>query len=411
MSEVKDEALMIVGKQIDDKLQIFEEKIKGGFDVSDIKADVQALTTKYAEMTLTKDAIEKLSGQMDAIQAAQKSQGDRMQARKSFTEVAQGLITEKSAQFEQLKTRDRNRFRFDIEDGQSHIVSKAVGTVTLSNVTGALPTSMGQLVDPLSRKLHIRSLIPNSPMTAATYSYPVVVDGEGAVAIQTEGSAKAQTDVDVTYEMRSPVEIAHFQRHSEQVLQDIPFLLSFVSNRMVEQLLNKEDNEILLGAGGSNRLSGILTGATAYAPTGSANVSTANRYSYLFNAISQLAQADVSPNGILINPYAYYEMLQIRTTALEYTAPVAGITFANDTLRFAGVPVYQSTAMATNSFCVGDWMEADFLTRSGITVDLSREDADNFTKNLVTVRVEERVGLAVYRPTSFIYGSFDDIAS
>ena len=131
----------------------------------------------------------------------------------------------------------------------------------------------------------------------------------------------------------------------------------------------------------------------------------------MFNAISQLAQADVTPNGILVNPYAYYEMLQIRTSTYEYTAPVAGISFVNDTIRFAGVPVYQSTAMATNSFCVGDWMEADFLTRSGITVDLSREDADNFTKNLVTVRVEERVGLAVYRPTAFIYGSFDDIAS
>lgn len=411
MSEVKDEALKIVEKQIDDKLQIFEEKIKGGFDVSDIKADVQALTTKYAEMTLTKDAIEKLSGQMDAIQAAQKSQGDRMQARKTFTEVAQGLISDKQSQFEALKTRDRNRFRFDIEDGQSHIVSKAVGTVTLANVTGDLPTQMGQLVAPLSRKLHIRSLIPNSPMTAATYSYPVVVDGEGSVTIQTEGSAKGQTDVDVTYEMRSPVEIAHFQRHSEQVLQDIPFLLSFVSNRMVEQLLIKEDSEILLGAGGSNRLSGILTGATAYAPTGSANVSTANRYNYVFNSISLLAQADVSPNGILVNPHSYYEMLQIVDTNKAYTAPIAGLTFANDTLRFAGVPVYQSTAMATNAFCVGDWMEADFLTRSGITVDLSREDADNFTKNLVTVRVEERVGLAVYRPTSFIYGSFDDIAS
>lgn len=411
MSEVKDEALKIVEKQIDDKLVAFEEKVKAGFDTSDIKLEVQNLTTKFAEMTLTKDAIEKLSGQMDAIQAAQKSQGDRMQANKTFTQVAQELITEKSAQFEQLKTRDRNRFRFDVEDGQAHIVSKTVGTVTLSNVSGALPTQMGQLVAPLSRKLHIRSLIPNSPMTAATYSYPVVVDGEGTVGIQTEGSSKSQTDVDVIYELRNPVEIAHFQRHSEQVLQDIPFLLSFVSNRMVEQLLNKEDNEILLGAGGSNRLSGILTGATAYAPTGSANVSTANRYSYLFNSISQLAQADVSPNGILVNPYAYYEMLQIVDSNRAYTAPVAGIVFANDTLRFAGVPVYQSTAMATNSFCVGDWMEADFLTRSGITVDLSREDADNFTKNLVTVRVEERVGLAVYRPTSFIYGSFDDIAS
>lgn len=408
MSEITLEAKQALEGVISEKLNAFEQKIKAGFDTSDLKSELTNLSQKYAE---NESNLGKLVSQMDTLTAKANSDEERIRKGRSFNEVAKELIQSKSVAFDTFKAKDATKFRFEIEDGQRHIIQKAVGSVTLGNVVGDLPTEIGQVVSPLSRKVHVRSLIPNSPMTAATYSYPVFVDGEGTVGIQTEGGAKSQTDVDIEYKELSPIVIAHWQRHSEQVLSDIPWLLSFVSNRMVEQLLNKEDDEILSGAGGSNRLNGILTQATAYAPTGTANTANANRYSYLFNAIAQLAQSDVQANGILVNPYAYYEMLQIVSTDKSYTAPIAGFSVVNDVLRFVGVPVIQSTAMTTNSFLVGDFNEADLRIKNGITVDLSREDADNFTKNLVTIRVEERLGLAVYRPASFITGSFNAIAS
>lgn len=408
--EQNTEALKVVENAIDNKLKQFEAKLQEGNKDESIQSELKNLSEKYSELSGTAKQLGELSAQLDSISAKQKTEGEARQILKSFNQVASDMITAKKTQFDNFAAKESRSFRFDIENGQNHLTSKAVGTVTLSNVSGELPTQIGNMVAPLSRKLHIRSLITNSPMTAATYSYPVLSDGEGTVGIQTEGSAKAQTDVDVEFKEKSPIVIAHWQRHSEQVLSDIPQLLSYVSGRMVEQLLNKEDAEILLGAGGSNRLDGILTGATAYVPTGSANVSTANRYSYLFDSISKLAQIDSMATGILINPYAYYEMLQVRSSDLVYTAPTS-ITFEGGTLRFAGVPVYQSTAMAANAFCVGDWSEVDLRIKNGISVDLSREDGDNFTKNLVTVRVEERIGLAVYRPASFIYGTFTTIAS
>jgi HK97 family phage major capsid protein len=402
------EALKIVEKQIDEKLVAFEGKIKGNFDTTDIKNELNALTVKFAEVTMQKDAVEKLSTQLDAIQTAQNLQGQSKI--KSFNDIASDIFKEKQAELDRLKT-NRGNFEFEVKKGQDSLINKTVGTVTLANVSGALPTTIGNVVSPLARKVHIRSLLSNSPITGATYSYPVIIDGEGSVGIQTEGSAKAQTDYDVTYELRSPIVFAHFQRYSNQILEDIPFLMNYISGRMIEQLLVKEDDEILNGAVGANRLAGILPSATAYVPTGSANVSTANRYSYLFDSISKLAQLNISASAILVNPYAYYEMLQIRTTALEYTAPVAGLTFNNGGLQFAGVPIVQSTAMAANAFCVGDWKEADLLTKSGMSVQMSTEDGDNFTKNLVTIRVEERIGLAIYRPTAFVYGTFTTIAS
>lgn len=397
---------------VDERLKKYEEQEKlssKGIDES-VKNQLNNLMEKHDEVSAQ---IKKLGEQQDAIELAAKRTNQSFENRKkSFYEDLAEQAEENKEQLSRILNRKSRGISMDIESGQDMIFAKAVGNVTSSNVTGTMPTQFSNMLNQLpTRKVHIRSLIPSVPLTDAIYSFPRYAVGEGSVGIQTEGSAKAQTDVDVTYVTASPIVIAHFQRHSEQVLQDVPRLLAFTSGRMVEMLLDKEDDEILNGPGGSNRLNGIITQATAYAPTGTANTANADRFSYLINAISQLAQANWTPNGILVNPYAYYELLQVKTTAKEYTAPLAGLTYLDNTLRLCGVPLYPSTACATNAFTVGDWSQAEFLVKNAIQVDISREDSDNFQKNLVTIRVEERCGLAVYQPSAFITGSWTALAS
>jgi hypothetical protein len=41
-----------------------------------------------------------------------------------------------------------------------------------------------------------------------------------------------------------------------------------------------------------------------------------------------------------------------------------------------------------------------------IEVMIANQNADDFEKNLLTLRVEERLALAVKRPASFITGTF-----
>lgn len=398
-------------KAVDERLEKYKEQEKlssKGADES-LKAQLNNLLEKNTEVSAQ---IEKLGKQQDAIELAQKRTNENFDRAKSFGEVLGDSFGNQKATIDEIKDRLKRNARFEIGNGQEYMRNKTVGTITLGNVTGALPTTISpNMVMPNERKTHIRSLMMNSRMTDATYSYPVFTDKEGTLGIQTEGSAKSKLDYNVEYKVVSPIVLAATATMSTQILSDIPRLQSYVTQRMVEQLLVKEDSEILSGAGGSNRLNGILTQASAYAPTGSANTSAADRYSYLLNAISQLAQLDYSPNGIIVNPYAYYELLQVKTTTKEYTAPLAGITFLDGTLRIAGLPIYQTTALAANAFVVGDWSQAEFLTKDAITVDISTENSDNFEKNLVTIRVEERVGLAVEKPAAFLTGSWTALAS
>jgi HK97 family phage major capsid protein len=63
--------------------------------------------------------------------------------------------------------------------------------------------------------------------------------------------------------------------------------------------------------------------------------------------------------------------------------------------------------MALGAFLVGSFrFGATLYDRMGIEVLLSSENADDFEKNLLTMRAEQRLALAVKRPASFISGTF-----
>jgi len=64
-------------------------------------------------------------------------------------------------------------------------------------------------------------------------------------------------------------------------------------------------------------------------------------------------------------------------------------------------------AMTLDNFLVGAFkLGAQIFDREDANVEISTEDQDNFIKNLVTIRAEERLALAVYRPESFVKGAF-----
>jgi HK97 family phage major capsid protein len=64
--------------------------------------------------------------------------------------------------------------------------------------------------------------------------------------------------------------------------------------------------------------------------------------------------------------------------------------------------VVVTPAIAQGTALVGAFqLSAQVYRREGIRVEATNSNEDDFLKNLIAIRVEERLGLAVYRPAGF----------
>jgi HK97 family phage major capsid protein len=80
------------------------------------------------------------------------------------------------------------------------------------------------------------------------------------------------------------------------------------------------------------------------------------------------------------------------------------------TPKLWGRPVVATPAMNLGYLLVGAFkLGAQIFDREDANVEVSTEDNDNFRKNLITIRGEERLALAKYRPEAFVYGALPNV--
>jgi HK97 family phage major capsid protein len=67
-----------------------------------------------------------------------------------------------------------------------------------------------------------------------------------------------------------------------------------------------------------------------------------------------------------------------------------------------GLPVAITPAITLNTALVGAFkLGSQYFQREGMTIEMTNSDQDDFIKNKMTIRAEERLALAVYRPLAF----------
>ena len=132
--------------------------------------------------------------------------------------------------------------------------------------------------------------------------------------------------------------------------------------------------------------------------------SSPNGIDTLGAALLQASLTEIVADGIILNPTDWMKLRLLKDVDGNYLLGKPG---SDVPPVLFGVPVVATQAMPVGNFLVGPFQQgATLYDRMAATVMMSTEHADYFTKNLVAILAEERVGLATRRPDSFIIGSF-----
>ncbi|WP_263147885.1 phage major capsid protein [Pseudomonas sp. RIT-PI-AD] len=286
---------------------------------------------------------------------------------------------------------------------------KAVTTITSATTgTGGVgvaiePARVPGVVAAPERQFTIRDLIMPGRTSSNAIEYVRETGFQNNAAPQAgEGAAKAQSDLSFALVTTTVKTIAHWFQASKQVLSDIPLLESYINGRAIYGLKYREEEQLLAGDGTGENLLGLIPQATPFLTSltkpGDTKIDTLRR------AILQVRVAEYRASAIALNPvdWADIELTKDANGSYVWVNVQEG-----GAQRLWKLPVVDSNAVPEGEFLVGAMnIAAQVFDREEAAVEVSTEDGDNFRKNLVTIRAEERLALAVYRPESFVHGSF-----
>jgi HK97 family phage major capsid protein len=380
----------------------------------EVKAQAEKATTEIKALgnvtAETKTAADKALSEMNGINgrlseleqklARRGAGGDAPMERKSLGQQA----IEHEA-FKEVMARGRGRASIEVKAITSGLTTDAMGSAGDLIVTDRRP---GVLAMP-ERAMTVRGLLMPGETNSNSIQYVKETGFTNAAATvsETTGALKPQSDVKFDVVNAAVTTIAHWVLATKQVLDDAPQLRSIIDGRLRYGYRFVEEAQLLMGAGTGTDLNGIYTQAVAYAAPG--GLVAANFIDQLRLALLQASLAEFPATGIVLNPIDFARIDLMKDTAGQYifAQPQGGVTQR----RLWALPVAETQAMTQDKFLVGAFqMAAQIFDREELNVEISTEDSDNFRKNLVTIRAEGRIGLAVYRPEGMVKGDLGFVA-
>jgi len=264
-----------------------------------------------------------------------------------------------------------------------------------------LPVGQPYLADTRRRRLFIRDLIGVQQTGLATIPYirelNPVANALSASTVAEQGD-KPEATIQFTPDNAPVVVIATTIPITTQILEDAPTLVGYVNGRLIYMLEYREEDEILRGNGVLPDLKGIMTysGIQTQSSAGAGNWAIT-----IGNAIAKIELVDGYADGVAMNPATFWAMVTHRAAAGSGTFDAG--TFTQAPIQYVwGLPVVRTNAMAKDQNLVGNFaMGATLFDRSQSGVRAFEQHSDYAKKNMVLLRAEERIALAVNRPDFF----------
>lgn len=267
--------------------------------------------------------------------------------------------------------------------------------------TNVAPDRKPGIVPGAFQMLTLESLFNALPTSSNAIEFTKEASFTNSAAETAEGGAKPESALTWSLVNMPISTVAHWIKISRQLAMDNAALAAYVETRMAYGVNRRVETQLAVGNGVAPNLSGFLTAGnyTAHGYLSGALGATLSKFVLIRKVIGDLYNAGYPADAIVLNPVDWATMeTELLTTA------AGKVPFQYDTAgtpRLFGLPVVQSVGVTADTFAVGAFGVAGTVhNREGVVVEMSESDSDNFTKNLITIRAERRLALAIEVPAA-----------
>ncbi len=203
---------------------------------------------------------------------------------------------------------------------------------------------------------------------------------------------------------------------TDETLEDFSQIRPYIDQRLSLMVRTKIDYDLLNGSGTAPSIAGLL--GTTGVQTQEMSSNTALEFAMaIMKAITKVRSTGFfEPDAIVIHPNDY-EKLRLAVDGNNqfygggFFQGQYGTSY-NDPGKLWGLRVVQTTAISELNLAtpgasnkgpiIGAFkLGGAVFYRNGLSVESTNTDQDDFIMNLTTIRVEQRLTLAVYRPLAF----------
>ena len=275
--------------------------------------------------------------------------------------------------------------------------------------TNVAPDRKAAIVSGDSHFLTLEDLFPSIPTASNAIEFTKEASFTNSAAEAAEAAEKAESALTWGLVNMPVSTVAHWLKISRQLAADAPALAAYVNARMIYGVNRRVETQLGAGNGTAPNISGILDAGnfTAHGFADAA-LGTLKKVNLITKICGSLWAVGGRPTAILLNPS---DWAQIQVDIVDSGVNAVRVDYSNEMApRLNGVPVVQSNGITADQVVVGDFaMGGTIHNREGVVVEMSDSDDDNFTKNLVTIRAERRLALAIERPSLIIAGDLTPV--
>jgi len=300
--------------------------------------------------------------------------------------LVQRIEAGEDAGFAALRSGNSTKARTTLETSIRAALTHDGGSTSGSGMPSQPET--GGVYGGVVRRLTLMQALPFRRTTRDAVEFVRVSASGDADVQEVEGTEKAELDLAGELARAEIATVAAHTTASNQVLSDAEALGAVVDRILRGKVATRAESELVNGDGSAGHVEGLLTQAPTFVPT--IATETAD---IIGECLATMEDDGYTVTFVALNPLDWFELQTQRATPSgEYlfgspAAPIPPSLWNRTVVLSSSIP--RGTGVAVDTAYV------TLLDRQATVVEASQHHNDNFTKNLVTVRCETRLGLEV----------------